>query len=321
MCYIWQTDQFDVETTLAEKKRFVDSLVGFVDKDFEFHLSGGEPLLEEHICELIAHIRQAGFRTNLVTNGWLVDEAMARGLKEAGLESLTFSLDGISAKTHDYLRGKEGSYDRIHQAIEMIHAKKIGLATSVLMLINEVNMEEVIPLSEWVEATPEISMISFQVITQPFSRPRNDAWFSQTEDAFLWPKNRSQVNTIMQELHERRKGGAKIGNHANHFLAFQRYFEDPARFLKKIKCRMGDYEFHVDPYGKVFFCCFTKAIGNIKNDSIPDIWQREETIKIRNDVYACKQNCHIMINCFFEDETSHLQKPTLLERLRSIVPK
>lgn len=319
MCYIWQTDQFDVETTLEEKKRFVDSLIGFVDPDFEFHLSGGEPLLEPHICDLIAHIKQAGFRTNLVTNGWLVDETMARSLKDAGLESLTFSLDGMNATTHDQLRGQEGAYARIRQAIDMIHERTIGLATSVLMLINAVNLDEVIPLTEWVETTPEISMISFQVITQPFSRPKNDQWFTETEDAFLWPKDRGKTQAVLQELYARRTNGAKIGNHPNQFLAFQRYFENPARFLKKIKCRMGDYEFHVDPYGKVFFCCFTKPIGNIKTDLIPDIWRAPETIQIRNDVYACKQNCHIMINCFFEEETGPWLKQNLLERLRSIV--
>jgi len=321
MCYIWQTNEFDQETTLTEKKRFVDSLVVFVADDFEFHLAGGEPLLDKDICAIIEHINAAGFRSNLVTNGWLVDEAMARSLAASGLESLTFSLDGAQAKTHDYLRGKQGSFDQIHSAINMIQAKEIGLKTSVIMLINERNIDEVVPLVDWVEANQQVDQISFQVITQPFSRERNDDWYKHSEDSFLWPKNLRKTEKVLQELHDRRLDGAKIGNQANQFLAFQRYFENPARFLKKIKCRMGDYEFHVDPYGKTFFCCFTDPIGNIKKDSLPNLWHAEETIRIRKDVYACKQNCHIMINCFFEDESCDLRKPSIWERLKDSVVK
>jgi MoaA/NifB/PqqE/SkfB family radical SAM enzyme len=314
MCYIWQTDHFDQETTVEEKKRFIDSLVGFVDDDFEFHLSGGEPLLEKDMCAIVSHIKQAGFRSNLVTNGWLVDEKMARGLADAGLGSLTFSLDGVTARTHDMLRGKEGSFDRIMNALDMIRSKNIQLSTSVIMLINQLNIDEVLPLVDWVEGSDQVSMVSFQVITQPFSRARDDAWFKKGEDAYLWPKDLRKSEKIMTTLRKRRETGAKIGNHPNHFLAFQRYFEDPGRFLKRIKCRMGDYEFHVDPYGKAFFCCFTAPIGNIKHDTIPDLWQSSDTQKIRQRVYECKQNCHIMINCFFEDESCDLRKPSLLRR-------
>ena len=316
MCYIWQTDQPDEETSLDAKKKFIDSLSGFVNDDFEFHLSGGEPLLEPHILDIIRHIHSRGFKSNLVTNGWLADEKMLRGLSDSGLQSLTFSLDGISPETHDHLRGKDGSFARIMNAIDTVKTRNIDLRPSVIMLVNEVNIDEVLPLTDWVESRSDIEMISFQVITQPFSRPKDDAWFRESEDAFLWPKDVSKTGRVLNELHERRKAGGKIGNHPNQFLAFQRYFENPNRFLKKIKCTMGDYEFHVDPFGKIFFCCFTDPIGNIKEETVPDLWNAPHTRKIRNDVYNCKQNCHIMINCFFEDEKCDLRKPSLLERVR-----
>jgi len=219
MCYIWETEHFDMETSIEEKKRFVDSLVGFVSNDFEFHLSGGEPLLEENICELIAHIEKAGFKSNLVTNGWLVDKGMARNLAKSGLQSLTFSLDGVTAKTHDTLRGKEGSFDRIIHAIDMIKEKNIKLSTSVIMLINELNIDEVLPLADWIEGNSNVDMISFQVITQPFSRARDDTWFKKGGDAFLWPRDLRKTETIMDSLRKRRNSGAKIGNHPNHSLA------------------------------------------------------------------------------------------------------
>ena len=103
-------------------------------------------------------------------------------------------------------------------------------------------------------------------------------------------------------MQRRKTNGAKIGNKPNHFKAFKRYFKSPNVFLKKQKCNLGDYEFHVDPYGKLFFCCYVDSFGNMKVDAVPTVWNEEKTKKIRERVYACKKNCHIMINCFYEDE-------------------
>ncbi|MBU1863698.1 MAG: radical SAM protein [Candidatus Omnitrophica bacterium] len=302
MCYIWKTAQDKCETTLEEKKRFVDSLVGFVNTDFEFHLSGGEPLVTEGIYDIIRHIYQYGFKINLVTNGWLVDERVVENLSSAGLSSLTFSVDGIQAATHDFLRGKAGSYERIMKALSITKKIRGDMKISVLSLITGHNVDEILPLVDWVQARAELDMISFQAITQPFSKARDDYWFEKEEDRFLWPHDSAKVSRIMDELHARKKNGQKIGNHPNHFIHFKRYFENPNRFLKTIKCNLGDYEFHVDPYGKVFFCCLTQPIGNITTDSLPNLWGSPQTRTIRDDVYHCKQNCHIMINCFFENE-------------------
>ena len=76
------------------------------------------------------------------------------------------------------------------------------------------------------------------------------------DEGVLWPRDIKKVSDIMEELRRLKMAGYKIGNHHNHFRAFKNYFENPNMFLKKIKCNLGDYEFHVDPYGKIFFCCF-----------------------------------------------------------------
>jgi len=313
MCYIWNTHEERVETTLDEKKRFVTALEGFVEPDFEFHLSGGEPLLTEGIFDLIHHINQYHYRTNLVTNGWLVNEETACKLIDAGLGTLTFSLDGFKAETHDFLRGAPRSYERIMKAIDIVHSLGSDLNISLLFLITEKNLDEIIPLVHWVQNHPFLEMISFQAITQPFSQPRDDEWFQKEENKDLWPQDIKKVSQIMNELRHLRQAGYRIGNHHNHFLAFRNYFENPNEFLKKIKCNLGDYEFHVDPYGTVFFCCFTEPIGNMKHDTIKDIWFAPKSRGIRQDVYNCKQNCHIMINCFYEDEVECALKGSVHE--------
>jgi MoaA/NifB/PqqE/SkfB family radical SAM enzyme len=305
MCNIWNIrDDKNIECTMAEKQRFVESLRGLVGPEFEFHLSGGEPLMTEGILDLIRFISDEGYRTNLVTNGFLIEKSLARDIVNSGLNSLTFSLDGIMPETHDFIRGVKGSYERIMKAIEYLDAfRNNGLPKiSLLTIIMGHNLDEILRLTEWAERDKKIEMISFQAITQPLCEDRDDLWFTREKNSLLWPKDTQKISAIMERLRELRLNGCKIGNHPNHFLHFREYFRDPDKFLKKIKCNLGDYEFHVDPYGKAFFCTLTEPFGNIKTDNLPEIWVSPRARSIREKVYSCKKNCHIMINCFYEDE-------------------
>lgn len=305
MCYIWKVkNDNNPETTMEQKKQFVKSLRSLVDSEFEFHLSGGEPLMTEGILDLVNFIVDEGYKTNLVTNGFLINESMARDIADSRLNTLTISLDGMTPETHDFIRGIKGSYEGIMKAIDYLHKfrkdKKPKIA--ILTIIMGYNLNEILKLVEWVKQDERIEMISFQAITQPFGEKMDNGWFRKENNRLLWPQDTQKVSTIMEELRELRLSGYKIGNHHNHFLHFREYFKDPNVFLKKIRCNLGDYEFHIDPYGKTFFCCLTEPIGNIKTDNLPEIWYSSRTQRIRESVYNCKKNCHIMINCFYEDE-------------------
>ncbi len=289
---------------MEQKKQLVRSLRGVVEPSFEFHLSGGEPLMTEGILDLVNFISNEGYRTNLVTNGFLIDEALAENIVNSNLDTLTISLDGIMRETHDFIRGIKGSYDRVMQAIDYLDKfRKDGKPKiSILTIIMERNLDEILKLAGWAQADKRIEMISFQAITQPFGEAADSAWFRQEKNKIFWPQDTVKTSVIMGKLRELRLNGCKIGNHHNHFLHFKEYFQGPDKFLKKIKCNLGDYEFHIDPYGKTFFCCLMEPIGNIKTDNLPEIWYSRRAQNIRENVYNCSKNCHIMINCFYEDE-------------------
>jgi MoaA/NifB/PqqE/SkfB family radical SAM enzyme len=231
---------------------------------------------------------------------------MARSIVSSGLGTITFSLDGRKASTHDFLRGVDGSYEKIMQAIGYIDKcrKNRNPAISILTIIMERNLKELLDLAEWANNDKRLEMISFQAITQPFCEATNSDWFFEEKNNFLWPQDAASAVALMEKLRDFKLKGYKIGNHPNHFLHFKGYFENPQQFLKKIKCNLGDYEFHIDPYGKEFFCCFMEPFGNIKTGNLPEIWHSPATQGIRENVYYCKKNCHIMINCFYEDEKS-----------------
>ncbi len=305
MCYIWNTSyDSSLEPTLEQKKQLVKSLKNLVKPDFEFHLSGGEPLLSGDVLDLVSFIVQEGYKTDLVTNGVMIDEKTAGDIVRSGLDTVTISLDGIKAGTHDFIRGLNGCYQKVMKAIDYLDKARQGakLKIALLTVIMGPNLDEILELIEWAQHDKRIEMISFQAITQPLCEARDDWWFNKEKSRFLWPEDIQKVNSLMDKIKELRLNGYKIGNHPNHFLHFKEYFKDPNTFLKKLKCNLGDYEFHIDPYGKIFFCTLIEPLGNIKNDNIAEIWNSPRAQKIRQDVYNCRKNCHIMINCFYEDE-------------------
>ncbi|MDP2924130.1 MAG: radical SAM protein [Candidatus Omnitrophota bacterium] len=307
MCYIWNiNDDKTAESTIEENKQFVKSLRDLVEPGFEFHLSGGEPLLTNGILDLVKFISDEGHKTDLVTNGFLINKSMARDIVDSRLDTLTISLDGINKETHNFIRGVAGSYERIMRAIGYIDKfrKDKRPKISLLTIIMEHNLDEILKLVDWVQQDERIEMISFQAVTQPFGEAVDNVWFMKRENRFLWPQDTEKVAKVMETLRELRLNGYKIGNQPNHFLHFREYFKDPNRFLKKIKCNLGDYEFHIDPYGKTFFCCLMEPFGNIKTDYLPEIWYSPATKTIREQIYNCRKNCHIMINCFYEDEST-----------------
>lgn len=64
----------------------------------------GEPLVHTDIVDMVALTHKAGLKTELITNGLLLDGDRARGMIEAGLDTLVVSLDGTTESTYAGIR-------------------------------------------------------------------------------------------------------------------------------------------------------------------------------------------------------------------------
>src|SRR5579864_8524168 len=71
---------------------------------FQMSLSGGEPLTRKDIVDVVRHIKGAGMRCALVSNGSLGRRELYRDLMAAGLDSLIFSIDGATKESHERFR-------------------------------------------------------------------------------------------------------------------------------------------------------------------------------------------------------------------------
>ncbi|HEB71925.1 MAG TPA: radical SAM protein [Nitrospirae bacterium] len=87
-------------------KAIVDVMAPFSGEIEKVDLFGlGEPLLDPHIFDRIAYMKKRGF-TNLAisTNADLLNEDKRERLLYTGVETVIFSVDGVSKRTHESIR-------------------------------------------------------------------------------------------------------------------------------------------------------------------------------------------------------------------------
>ncbi len=99
------------ELTVDETGAFLRSLRPFLAEAPALTLLGGEPTLAaDRLIAIAREGRRQGFVTLASTNGTLIDDALAGGARDVGLQ-VQVSLDGHTAELHDAVRG-QGSFER-----------------------------------------------------------------------------------------------------------------------------------------------------------------------------------------------------------------
>jgi radical SAM enzyme (rSAM/lipoprotein system) len=104
-------------------------------------LTGGEPLMRKDLEKCGEEIYKRGYPWGMVTNGFGLTAERFNSLLKAGLRSITISLDGLNPETHDWFRGKSGSWEKAIQAIEGVVATG-DLMYDIVTCVNKRNIDD-----------------------------------------------------------------------------------------------------------------------------------------------------------------------------------
>jgi radical SAM protein with 4Fe4S-binding SPASM domain len=141
-CTNWTTDYPDMP---------LDKVATLVDRiarlgTFQVSLSGGEQMMRKDLVEVVGLIKRAGMRCSMVTNGSISREPIFRALMQAGVDSITFSIDGSTKESHELFR-RGTDFDRLLNSIRTCVKlrKEEGFATrlSTNTVLTNRNVEEV----------------------------------------------------------------------------------------------------------------------------------------------------------------------------------
>ena len=86
-------------------------------------ISGGEPLMRKDLPQIGRALYDRGYPWGMVTNGLALTEARFRELRQAGLRSITVSLDGLE-EDHVWLRQHPLAFEGACRAIKLCAAEK-----------------------------------------------------------------------------------------------------------------------------------------------------------------------------------------------------
>jgi radical SAM protein with 4Fe4S-binding SPASM domain len=103
-------------------------------------ITGGEPLLHPDLFRGGKILREHGFHWGIVSNGYAYTPDVHRKLIEAGMESITISLDGFE-DTHNWLRVNNNSFKSAIRALSLVTATN-GLVYDVVTCVNRKNIRE-----------------------------------------------------------------------------------------------------------------------------------------------------------------------------------
>ncbi len=113
-------------------------------------LTGGEPLIHPQIIEILELVRREEIGLILETNGVNCTSVIARSIASCGSPAVSVSIDGADARTHEWMRGVEGSFDAAVRGVRNL--VEAGVRPQIIMSLVKRNKTQVEPLISLAES-------------------------------------------------------------------------------------------------------------------------------------------------------------------------
>ncbi len=219
---------------------------------FWLGFTGGEPLLQKDIVKITESVGDDCV-VKLFTTGCTLTRELAQDLRDAGLFSVSVSLDHWKQEAHDKVRRYSGAFQTALKAIDIF--KSLG---DVDVGISAVLSKETIKRGE-VEEFLEF-LIGLDI---------HEAWLSECKPSVqdFWTDDlvvTEQERLKLVELQDRYNREGKI---TINYLA---HFEGKEHF----GCNAGHKMVYIDPFGEVNPCVFIPmTFGNVREESLEKIFR------------------------------------------------
>lgn len=257
----------------------IDSLTPHVDPHKTFIIiTGGEALLREDLEEVGLELYRRGYPWGVVTNGYMLGARRLESLMEAGMHSITVSLDGLKNE-HNWLRQHDGSYGKATEAIKLLAAQDEVL-WDVVTCVNPHNIGQ---LAEFKEYLVELGVCSWRLFSIfPMGRAAGDKELQLTD---------RQFREILDFIKDCRENDNRI--HVSYACeGFLGEYEQKVRD-HFFYCRSGVEVASIRCNGAISGCTSVRSNmdqGNIYTDDLWDVWQNRFQ-NMRDRSWAHKGQC------------------------------
>lgn len=250
-CYVDDPADAGRELSLEEYRALFDQLraLGCIS----VLLTGGEVTMRKDFLEIAQSAVDKGLCVDVYTNGLSLSIAQIERLAGMGLNSVSFSLYGPDAQTHDAITQIPGSFDRTMRS--MLLCKCAGLdvyAKTVVMKQNYDRLEDLMRLGKLLG----ISINAGMMVSVSHGGKPADAFRLMDSEKYQKTAELIHAYDIAGDCQLEPEG------------------HDPAL------CGAGSTGLSIDPYGNVMPCnAFHESMGNIRSCSLKEIWDDAPFLK------------------------------------------
>lgn len=261
------------------------------------HFSGGEVLVRRDFEDVVHAAADAGLKVTFTSNLTLLTKGRAKGLSRAKLSSVSTSIDGATARTHDRIRGIPGAFDRTWRGISWLARERTRRGRRTRLRVNFVMMRanfreypelllrardagvtEVHPMpvdsqSDRVRLSRRLIRLYNESIAPRVLEIRKASGYA-TDDAFVFPFGR---------------GGLEVLDSAQGRYAGS-YYRDRL-------CHAPWLHLFIAWDGKVYLCCMTNGriepLGNVRGASVSEVFRGPGFRAIRDAMRSARlPSCH-----------------------------
>ncbi|WP_445629180.1 nif11-class peptide radical SAM maturase 3 [Nostoc sp. DSM 114167] len=244
----------------------------------EVTLIGGEAFLRPDWLEIAKAINEAGMLCGMTTGGYGISLETAQKMKEAGIRTVSVSIDGLEA-THDRLRGKKGSWKYAFKT--MSHLREVGISFGCNTQINRLSAPEFPCIYECIR---DAGARAWQIqLTVPMGNAADNA------DILLQPYELLDIYPMLARVARRAyQEGVQLqaGNNIGYYGPYERLLrgrgkEDDFSFWQG--CGAGLSTLGIEADGAIKGCPSLPTTaytgGNIREQTLHDIIEGAEELR------------------------------------------
>lgn len=286
-CDLWKSKP-ERQMTFDEAKIIIDKLHSWLG-NFYIFFTGGEPFINQDLPKIIKYCEEIGLITHVNSNAFAINDKLAQKIIESNLSSISISLDGGNALTHDHLRGVKGAYNHVINGIKLLRKYRANgklkiYVNSVIMQPNVKQLSDIVKVA----SSNHTDGITFQNLLPTLASKKT------TKEEFhgpLWPKYTDLKKSVDQVIKNMSKTPILLTS-KDEMKYTLRYYKNPS-ITNNIQCSAGLNNIIIDNKGDMRLCYNYPSIGNVFKDDPKKIWYDLKSRQQRKIIRKCQQPCKI----------------------------
>jgi AdoMet-dependent heme synthase len=270
------------ELTTEQWKKVIDSAAHRLGTTLAV-ISGGEALLRKDVFEIIRYATDAGISIHLCTNAILLSEDNMIKLRDSGVRTVSFSLEGPEASAHEYMRGAD-SFPIVVSALQRFREIAPEVRIGINFVITRLNYHNMTAMIQFAESLG-VNQLKFAPIhTNLLHRHKKVEDYSEL---LFREEDLESLENEVQRLKAALKQSSLISTSENFLDGITALYRVP----KRIQCYAGYAICAISPTGYVAPCSDMDSNFNVKDQDLHQIWHEPEFHRLREKVHSCSAAC------------------------------